>query len=793
MNVTGIWRTVVVAWLVILPVLGRTQVVIGVVEDGPHARSLIPLDVLSTELGQLTAGEFDIRFPADKRLDGGWTRAGAQRALQRLLADPEVDVVLCAGFIVSHEAARIPALAKPVIASIVSDQRLQGFPQRGLSSGKKNFVYVTNFHAIDDDLRLFRQAVPFGHLAILVDAETLQAVLDLSASKFSQLSEQLGVRITPVPVGNSVPAVLRALPGDVDAVYVTPLLRFDGQAMRELAQGFIQRKLPSFSLYGVSEIEAGLLMASGGRPGDLIRVARRIALNIQRILLGEDAGDLPVALQGSHRLAINMRTARSIGYSPRFAVLTDAEQYFRDEAEAGTPLTLVAAMNEAVQANLDLQVSSYGPRLAGEEVRSARAALLPQLELGGQWARVDARRAFPGIRAERSTDVTGEVRQLIYSDDARAAWQISRHLESVSGERHRAVVLDTLRAAGRHYMNLLRAMALEDVRRSNLEVTRANLSLATVRESIGYSGRADVLRWQSRLALDRRDLIDARASRYQAETQLNRVLNRPLDDHIKPLDSSVEAALTLFGRKRFQALIDNERAWSTFQDFVVSKGLEQSPEARQAGRLVEAGERRVLAARRRFWLPELALEAAGSSNLDRSGAGAGSIDLGGGPIGLQDRSWNIGLRARLPVFSGGALRAGLNHARLALRQQRRQREAVEERVAMQIRLALQRVGSSYPAIELSTAAAQASSENLRIVTDAYSKGAVSVTDLIDAQNAALTARLAAAEARYVYLADLIDVLRAAGDFSLMLDAQRQEGWFREVEEFFAMRGVPLDE
>ena len=104
---------------------------------------------------------------------------------------------------------------------------------------------------------------------------------------------------------------------------------------------------------------------------------------------------------------------------------------------------------------------------------------------------------------------------------------------------------------------------------------------------------------------------------------------------------------------------------------------------------------------------------------------------------------------------------------------------------------MEQVGSSYSAIELTAEGARASVENLRIVMDAYSKGARSVTDLVDAQNNALFAELSAAQAKYIYLGDVINVLRESGDFSLMLDPQSMNDWYRDVEAFFSERGVPL--
>jgi hypothetical protein len=323
----------------------NTATVVGIVSDGPQVRQLIPIEAIEAEIAVLTGDEFDVRLPAVKRRDGGWTRDGIRVALQQLLEDRDVDIVVCLGLLSCNEVASLPNLPKPVIAPVVVDPKLQGFPLRGAASGKPNFVYITNFNTVDDDLQVFQKAVGFEQLAILADSTSMEAMGRFRDRKREQLAADLGVQITVVPVRDTLDGVIAEIPSGIDAVYVTPLPRFDAENLRQLAGTLIERKLPSFSLLGVTEVAQGLLMANGGRQQDMLRLARRIALNIHSILLGNRA------LQQTRRLAINMRTAEAIGYFPRYAIVSDAELLFAEELEAGIPLGLVEAMKDAVEAN----------------------------------------------------------------------------------------------------------------------------------------------------------------------------------------------------------------------------------------------------------------------------------------------------------------------------------------------------------------------------------------------------------------------------------------------------------
>jgi outer membrane protein len=71
-----------------------------------------------------------------------------------------------------------------------------------------------------------------------------------------------------------------------------------------------------------------------------------------------------------------------------------------------------------------------------------------------------------------------------------------------------------------------------------------------------------------------------------------------------------------------------------------------------------------------------------------------------------------------------------------------------------------------------------------MVTDAYARGIVSVTDLIDAQDAALSAGLAAADAKYTFLIDFVAVLRSMSEFEILLDPGSREAWYGRVDDWF---------
>ena len=780
------------------PSFAQAQAVIGVVEDGPLPRPIVSPAQLEQEIRRLVGDEFVVSMPADKRLDGGWTIEGVRAALQQQLEDPDVDIIITTGLIASNEAGKLEDLSKPVIALIVADVQLQDLPAirsgNKVVSGKKNFVYLARVSVgdsgiavfqqtnIDEAIDLFHDAVGFKHLAVLIDRLTIESIPRLAAEKARETSERLGVRATVVPLDESIADAIDAIPAEADSVLVGPLLRLDPRQMEQLAQGFIERGLPSFAILGRTELQHGLLMTSGGREEDAVRYARRFALNVQRIVLGDEPGAMDVRMAEPQRLAINMRTAAAIGFYPRYAVLADAEQLYGDELEFGEPLGLTEAIAEALKSNRSLATAAYEPQLAAQDRKLARSQLLPQLGLTARAVQIDEDRANPIIQSERSTDAEIAGSQVVFSDGALAGLQIAAFIENAAVYGYEVNVLETMQSAARGYLSVLRARALERVQRSNLEVTRSNLELARLRQSIGTSGRGDVLRWESQIATDRQNLVAAESERRVALTAFNQVVNRPKNMNFVPADEDVSQSIRVFQDERFRAFIDNTAVWALFQEFLVKQTLAGAPELAQVDHLLRAQERQVIAARRKYYVPELALGGSYATNLNRGGAGS-DLSL----TGLDDDSWAIQLSASWPLFSSGALRARLTGERYSLRQLERQREALAEQLETRTLIALHRASGTYPSLEFSQEAAEAAAENLDLVTDAYRTGTVSVTELIDAQNAALAAELRAVDARYAYMIDVIDILRSTGDFSLLVDPGSTEAWFQQVEGYIAER------
>ncbi len=750
----------------------------GVVMDGPSQRQVLPLSLIEREVATLMGREFNVRFPVSKIRDGGWTIEGIEAAVREQLTDGEVDIVIANGLLAAHEIMRIEHLPKPVIATIVADPVLQNLPNVDGRSARKNLVYLSDDHTVGSDLDLFHSMVKFKHLAILIDRLFIETLPQL-AQTTAAAQKRLNIEISLVPIETSPTDALEALPSAADAVYVPPLPRFDESSMRELASGLIERRLPSFSLLGLDTLELGLLMTGVGRNVELTRAARRVALNLQSILLGTNASQLKVGLLQPQKLAINMRTARAIGYSPRWKELDAAILLNEKPDHDTTQYTFVEAVARSVESNLSLQIDSIDRAIADDQVRAARSALLPQLSANMGATTIDSDRANPAFAAERESEFGIEASQVIYSERFHSGLDIAKLLRDAEDHAFQTRVLDIIEATATAYLTVLQANAQESVRESNVSVTEQNLELATTRRQIGQAGRSDVLRWESQLASDRQSLYAARADADQAMTELKRILNLELSDRLGVSDAGISTLIAMLDSERFQRFFDNPQKFSIFRRYQVERALKNSPELKEIESQIAGGERNLLAAKRAYYVPDVSLVGQANTNLHRGGSGS---SLRG--TGLDDEQWSIGVQATLPLFEGGARRADTDVARHQLSQLTLSRADIQLAIEARAIAALQKTGGTYPAMRLSRKASASARANLTLVTEAYSVGTMSVTDLIDAQNAALSAELSAAQARYAFMRDFVAVLRAVADFDLLLEVDAADAWYTEVDQYF---------
>ena len=750
---------------------------IGIVMDGPCMRCPSIVDMFKKEIQAASAHEFDVKFPADKTLDGSWTVSGVRRAIQQLLGSPDVDLILALGDVASNEISKRKNLKKPVIAPFVIDAEVQKLPYKAGTSGVKNLNYINTLKSVDRAIQTFGDMVPFSRLAILTGSFAIEAIPALH-KLVRQLANEYTIEVTLIGVETSADAALQQIPDTTQAVFVGSLLQLGDDEFQKLVAGLISRKLPSFAFWGRDDVEQGLL-ASMVPKASRQHQARSAAVNVVDVLRGEDAGTLPVAFSQGERLTINMATARAIGIYPSWRILTEADLLNEDTRKSERFLTLDVVVQEAIKANLDLAAAERNVLAGAQRVMEARSVLFPQIDIGANYTVIDDDRAefSNGTQPERLFAGTADATQLIYSDGAWSNYTVEKHLQDSRSEDWETLKLDIIQISATAYLNVLSAKNIERIQKDNLKLTRENLERARIRVSIGAAGPEEVYRWESEIANSRQAVLVAESLTLDTMSALNRILNRPLKESFIQEEINLRDPLDVLKNRRIFDYFENAKVLQIFRDFLVAEGLLLAPELRGLDAAIAARERTLLSSKREFWLPTFALEGNAERRFDESGEGS---DL---PDELDDTLWTAGVYAKLPLFTSGGKTATYRRTREELSSLKIERDAVSNRIEERIFNAVHQVRASYPGIWLSRDAVEAAQKNLALVTDSYSRGIKSIIDLVDAQNQYLVDNQKAANAVFGFLIDLLTVQRAMGKYVIFLDDTERNAWFEKLESF----------
>lgn len=745
-----------------------TPVDIAIISDGDSQRDRETRAALIAELTGLEDFELTFRFPAQRQTAHGWRVESARQAIEAALADDAVDIVIALDILSSSVAASF-APDKPLIATTVIDPALQGFAvSESGTSGAANLHFLTVNFDLAAALREFQYATDAQHIGLLIDGSILRAVPVSEVVQRARGELDFDLSLVESPSAD-LESWLEAVPNGVDALFLTPLPRLDRESYERLVRFAQDQRWPTFTTLGREDVEAGALMGRGlvPRPEQL---ARRLAIDIRDIALGRSASELPVAMEVRDRLAINRLTAEAIGFQPSFELIFSADT-INEELPAGRVLTLRAAVTEALERNLRLAVAQRDLEIAVEDTRVARSALLPQVGGDISWNSQD--RDLVGINPTRTTEVGLSLSQSLYSESLRSSYRATALAQNAQAADLDATELDVIETAALTYLNVLIAKTQRDIQLENLNRTRANLERAESRYDVGATDRSEVFRFETELGTDQQNVASALAAYERQRFELNRVLKQPIGLAFQTAEPGIEAT-SLFGDPRLVRYLRGPRGVATLSAFLAEEALRNAPELAAIRAQIEAQQRLQLAAKRRRYVPTLDAFSRASRIVDDSGARF-ETDF--------DEDWSVGIEATWSLFQGGGIKAEQLRAALEVQQLELTLQQAADVIETDARGSLAEAASSRLNIGFAQSSAAAARKTLDLVTDAYVRGTASYIDLIDAQNTYLNARLAAANAVYQHLQDLVELQRSIAFFDFAVSAAENEAWLDRLDRF----------
>ena len=712
------------------------------------------------ELQALVENEFDLEF-IDFEID--WTQDDFAAQIDKIYRDSRVDMLLVLGLAANQIVIRRDSFPKPTFLPYVVERDLVQAPFKDGVSGKRNLSYLSYSTQFLESIEELREVVEFKNVAVLADEVLLKAlppeVLALAASSGN-------VTLQLVPHDGKNHDLANQIPLGVDAIMFGHLPRLPNDQLERLIEEFTDGKLPTFTYLEEGLVQMGLL-ATPINESVYQYAARRNALNMQAVMLGEPASQQPVVVETKSKLTINQRTAQKLGIAIDFKVLVDADVINFGIGPEDDRLDLLEITALALQENLQLKDAQFNVDIQASEVASARGRLLPQVAADGSYLKRkdDSSLVQSGFAAEDSTDVSISVSQTLYSDSQLAGYKIQSLLQNAADDEYQQIQLDVIREASLAMADVLQAESVAAIQQENLTFSEKNLELAVDRVSIGASSSADQYRWETQVSNARSAVFDAFSSVLIAKQNLNRILNRTItaDLELEPLDMD---GTMIFTSKEIFDLMDNTATFEKVYQFGLQTSFESSPEIQRLNSLIEAKQRELKTITRQRWMPEVTLSGQVSENIDDSRTM---------PEDNDGRDWQVMVNARIPLFRGGQIAAEVQRGQLELAQLENQLASLKQNIAQALRASMNNVITSLFNLTFSSDAAKAAERSLLLVTDAYSKGAVPIVDLLDAQNASISANLAEVQASIGFFRANIEMQRTIGLYEfLMSDAQKQE-------------------
>ena len=752
----------------------KPQVKVTAVFDGPSPVFDAIIKDLAHEIRSQLSDRFDVVL-VPLSSEGDWTAEGVERQLDQAYADPEITAVFGFGHLAVLAVAARKDLPKPTILPFVFAARDQGLPRKGDVSGKRNLCYISEDFDIRDEAARLEEVAGSKRIVLLAE-ESQRAIL----------SSGMGVQgVTVAFAEPKVEALLAAIPRTADGLILAAMQQLSLEDRSRLLVQITKRRIPNVAV-SPRWLDQGAMMSIRS-PNNAARRAQRAALNLDLILEGRPAAQIHVGFEERQELQINVQAARAVGVRPTFEVLLEADVVNEEEAAEENRLHMRRAMMEAVDGNLDLLVSEKFVEAGEERVKVERGPLLPQGQLQVGVVYQDPDRILAGSQvAEWQATTFARGSQSIYSERAWTRFKARKLSQQGREYGYFTDVLDIMLSSGVAYVDVLRAEAQERIQRRNIQLTREYLELARLRLEVGVANASELYRWQVTLADNQASVVDARALVSQSKIELNRVLNRPSERPIAPIDLPVdEAGRTLAPEDPISKYMNDPWSFEKLRDFMVREGLRNSPEARQVEARKGAIQRIKEGRTRELWLPEFRVEGGIQHDFWREGEGAVTPpDLEALGIPQPDKfGWDVGLFLAIPLSRGGAGVAEMRESGILVERLTAELDRVEQLIDTGVRTELYSAAAALATVALTRKAAVAAANNLVLVTDLYRRGKVDIITLVDAQTQSLVADLGAANAVYDYVIALLFVNREASHFRNLDTAKAQQDFARRLNAF----------
>ncbi len=746
---------------------------IGILTDVNMPKLTPLLENLKSEITAVVGEDAVIRFPEEFLLTNDFNITKAEANYESLV-NSEADIILAFGVINGKIIAEKKEFTKPTILfGAVNDDFLTLNREKN-TSGISNYTYLVAPRSYKNDLTTLKEMTGFENVGIVIQ----QPILEIFPfqSYFDTLLSELGAEYTLIPFDTYDDIVSNLQ--NIDALYIAEGFYLSENEIAALAEECIRLKMPTFTSNNIDEVKNGLL-ATNQAQQNLTQFFRRIALTVEAVVGGQELSDLPTYLSLDASLTINHNTAERIGLPLKYSLITKTNFLGDfDKKYSEKKYDLLQVMNDVLVNNLSLRGSQKEVDLSEKDVQLAWSNYIPKITANATGTYIDKNLSAisQGLNPEYSTDGSIVLSQTLFSPDANANIKTQKDFLESQRQRFNAEQLDALFDASNSYFNALILKSNLQIRVTNMNLTKKNLQIAQENFQAGQAGKSDVFRFRSELAQDMQAMIEAANGLEQGFFALNQLLNNEIDYNIDVDEAELgEGLYANYNYLQIRELLDDPKLRDYFVRFLVEEAKNNAPELKSLDYDIAAIGRQIKLNTGGRLLPTLALQGQYNSNFNQWGVGVNPS--------VPSTNYNVGVSLSIPIVDQN--RKNINRQIAIIQKDQLDINKSNSQLAIETNVynAVLAITNEVSNIELSTVSEVAAKEGLELTQASYSNGAVTVVQLIDAQNNYLNASLSRFNAVYNYLLASLRLERFIGYYFLMHTQTDNDAFIQNFNTF----------
>jgi len=700
----------------------------------------------------------------------------AKSNYERMVQSEDVDLILSFGSVNNFVIAKNKTFPKPTILFGVINDDFITFPEGQLSSNITNLTYILTPQSYKRDLLQFKEIFPFKKIGIIVD-EYLTEIYPVK-NTLDEIFKTIEAEYILIPINqaNDIDGKLESL----DAVYLSGGLFFNKDEQIRLVNKINEKKLPSFTSINEHLSDYGVLLTS--QPiNNLDQFFRRIALNIESAVHGDNLAQLPIYMDLQAKLSLNIETAFQINFPLKYSFLLRTNIVGNaNQISFQKQYTLDEVFQQVLNQNLSLKAEQKNIDLANQEVKLSKSEYLPDLStsLSGTHLDPELAKVSNGSNPEYSTSGNITFEQLIFSEQASANIKIQKELKEASKETYNSKEKDAILNAGTAYYSALIAKANFLINDENLRVTRQNYEIAQQKYDAGQTGKSDVLRWKSELAMATQNIVNSYTQLNQSFNELNEILNNPIGLKIDVLNADFKNHNDKNDFKFFN-MLDDPFLRDKFTHLVEERAIENAHELKSLQHNISASKRSAMLYQRSKFLPTIGLQGQYNHTFSRDGEGS---TYPTGFLGAPDGYYNVGVQVSLPIFQKNQRNINRQKSFIQRDQLNIQKDQTIVSIKRNVNDIILSIVSQFSNIELSKVSTDAAKESLELMQVSYSNGAIGITSLIDSQQAYFQAQQQQANANYNFQLSILQLERIMSYFFTLHTEEENQVFINQVKE-----------